>query len=84
MNGNFKHNLSQGASVIQVEDENFKIKLREIAVKAINEIGQDVGADIAEIEVNSGVTINKYTEFVSNGREVAKEIYGEVIEKMLN
>ena len=36
------------------------------------------------IEVNSGVTIDKYTDFVENGKEIAKKIYGEAIEKMLS
>ena len=90
--GNFKHNLSQGARVVEVEDEKLKEKLREIAIKASKEIGlRFASVDIIEltsgellvIEVNSGVTINKYTDFVENGREIAKNIYAEVIEKML-
>ena len=89
---NWKHNLSQGASVIEVDDESLKAKLKEIALKATNEIGlrfasvdiiRLVTGELLIIEVNSGVTINKYTEFVSNGREIAKKIYGEAIEKML-
>ena len=35
------------------------------------------------IEVNSGVTINKYINFDENGYEIAKKIYEEAILKML-
>lgn len=92
MNGNWKHNLSQGAAAIHVEDEDLKSKLKEIAIKATNEIGlrfasvdiiKLITGELLIIEVNLGVTINKYTEFVTNGRDIAKSIYGEVIEKML-
>ena len=91
-NDNWKHNLSQGATAIEVNDEELKSKLKEIAIKAMHEIGlRFASVDIIKlksgelliIEVNSGVTINKYTNFISNGREIAKEIYGEAIEKML-
>ena len=90
--GMWKHNLSQGASVVEVEDEKLKNKLIEIAINAVKAIGiRFASVDIIKlktgellvIEVNSGVTINKYTDFVSNGRETAKEVYGEAIEKML-
>ena len=90
--GMWKHNLSQGASVIDVNDENLKNKLTEIAIKATKAIGiRFASVDIIKlksgelfiIEVNSGVTINKYIDFVENGKERAKAIYGEAIEKML-
>lgn len=89
---NWKHNLSQGASVIEINDEELKNSLREIAIKATNEMGirfasvdiiKLVTGELLIIEVNSGVTINKYTEFVENGREIAKAIYGEAIENLL-
>lgn len=91
--GNWKHNLSQGASVIEVNDEELKSKLREIALSATKEMGirfasvdiiKLVSGEFFIIEVNSGVTINKYIDFVENGKEIAKKIYGEAIEKMLN
>ena len=90
--GMWKHNLSQGASVIDVNDEELKNKLIEIAIKATKTIGiRFASVDIIKlksgelliIEVNSGVTINKYTDFVENGKERAKAIYGEASEKML-
>ena len=90
--GNWKHNLSQGASVIEVVDEDLKSKLRKIALSATKEMGiRFASVDIIKlvtgefliIEVNSGVTIDKYTDFVENGKEIAKKIYGEAIEKML-
>ena len=37
--GNWKHNLSQGAEAFKVTDENLKQKLEEIALKAVSEIG---------------------------------------------
>lgn len=90
--GMWKHNLSQGASVINVEDDELKKKLTDIAIKATKAIGiRFASVDIIRlktgelliIEVNSGVTINKYIDFVKNGKEEAKAIYGEAIEKML-
>ena len=88
----WKHNLSQGAYVVDVEDENLKNRLEDIAIKAVKEIGiRFASVDIIKlksgellvIEVNLRVTIHKYIEFVDNGREIAKQIYGEAIEKML-
>ena len=90
--GNWKHNLSEGAVAFEVNDKSLKDKLKNIAKSALKEIGLRFGCvDIIEvntgelliIEVNSGVTINKYIEFNSTGREIAKKIYGEVIKEML-
>lgn len=90
--GMWKHNLSQGASVIDVKDEILKSKLIDIAVEAAKTIRiRFASVDIIKLktgellimEINSGVTINKYIDYVENGKEQAKAIYGEVIEKML-
>lgn len=90
--GSWKHNLSQGALAVEVNDDALKNTLIEIAQKSVKEIGlrfasvdiiKIVTGELLVIEVNSNVTINKYTDFVQNGREIAKKIYGEAIEKML-
>lgn len=89
---NFKCNLSQGASVIEVNDEFLIKELGKIAITATRELGlRFASVDIIKLisgkllilEVNSAVTINKYSAFVPDGREIAKKIYGEVIERML-
>ncbi len=89
--GNWKCNLSQGASVVEVEEE-LKTPLINLAQKAVDAIGiRFASVDIIRLttgellvmEVNSGVTIHQYTKFVKNGREIAKEIYREAILKML-
>lgn len=91
-NGEWRNNLSQGAEVVEDVSEDLKLKLASIAKRAVKELNiRFASVDIIKlktgelliIEVNSGVTINKYTEFVENGREIAKAIYKEAIEKML-
>lgn len=88
----WKHNLSQGAIVIEVKDLNLKSRLEEMALRAVKEMSlRFASVDIIKLvtgeflimEVNSNVTINKYVNFNKNGREIAKTIYGEAIEKML-
>ena len=90
--GNWKCNLSQGASVVPVE-EDLKETLVDLAQKAVEAIGIRFASvdmirvktgEILVMEVNSGVTIHKYTNFVKNGREIAKKIYREAILKMLS
>ena len=72
--------------------DDLKEELANLARKVVKELNiRFASVDIIKlktgelmvIEVNSGVTINKYTEFVANGREIAKSIYKEAIEKML-
>ena len=88
----WKFNLCQGASAYEVEEGALKEELVTIARKAMETIGiRFASVDIVKlktgefmmIEVNSGVMIHHYTKFVANGREIAKRIYQEAIEKML-
>lgn len=88
----WKNNLSQGAVVIDCTDEELKHNLEDLAIKVMQKLAiRFASVDIIKlktgelliIEVNSGVTINKYIDFVENGKEVAKQIYSEAIEKML-
>lgn len=90
--GEWRNNLSQGAEVIEYVPDDLKEELANLARKVVKELNiRFASVDIIKlktsellvIEVNSGVTINKYTEFVANGREIAKSIYKEAIEKML-
>ena len=91
-NNNWKHNLSQGASAFEVNDYELKKALEKIALDAVKEMGlcfasvdiiKLLTGELLIMEVNSSVTINKYTEFVENGREIAKKIYKEAFLKML-
>ena len=89
---NWKFNLSQGASVVEVENQELQYQLISLAQKvtmalqirfaSVDMIQLQTG-ELMVIEVNSGVTIHQYTKFVENGRKVAKEIYTKAIEKML-
>ena len=36
------------------------------------------------MEINGSVCMNKFTELVENGYEIAKEIYSKAIDKMFN
>ena len=90
--GEWRNNLSQGAEVIEDVPDDLKEELTNLARKVVKELNiRFASVDIIKlktgelmvIEVNSGVTINKYTKFVANGREIAKSIYKEAIEKML-
>lgn len=88
----WRNNLSQGATVVECDDENLRCSLKNLAItvmKTLNirfasvDILKLKSGELLIIEVNSGVTINKYINFVKNGREIAKNVYSDAIEKML-
>lgn len=89
----WKHNLSNGAEPIIVNEENDKNlgQIKEIAVRAGKAIGiRFATVDIAltskkeltVVEINGSVCMNKFAEFIPNGYEIAKNIYIKAIEKM--
>lgn len=87
----WKHNLSNGAEAIIVEnDENIE-KVKDIAIRAAKAIGiKFATVDIAYtakneltvMEINGSVCMNKFTEIVPNGYNIAKQIYEKAIDKM--
>lgn len=91
----WKHNLSSGAEAIKVDssDENYD-KIIELAVKAGKSIGirfasvdvvlENETDELMIMEINGSVCMNKFSETVENGYEIAKEIYSKALDKMFN
>ena len=87
----WKHNLSNGAEAVIVEnDENIE-KVKDIAIRSAKAIGiKFATVDIAYtdqkeltvMEINGSVCMNKFTELVPNGYNIAKKIYEKAIDKM--
>ena len=89
----WKFNLSQGATAKRLEDEELCKKLinlakqvcRETNLKFANvDIIETTNNDLLVLEVNSGVTINKYVSLNPDEYKTVKEIYTCAIEKLFN
>lgn len=89
----WRFNLSQGATVIDVEDGALKEQLIQIAKAAAQALGirfctvdiiRTTANELMVIEVNSGVTITKYLLMRPEQRGLVKEIYRDVIRKMFS
>ena len=88
----WKHNLSNGAIPLLVDDKDFYYEdVKNIAIKAGNALGlkfASVDVSVTKdkkacvMEVNSNVCITKFCEWMPNGYEIGKDIYGKVIDKM--
>lgn len=88
----WKHNLSSGAEPIIIDEtDEFVLKVKEIAKKAgdalnIKFASVDVvvteNKEILVMEINGSVCMNKFTEIIPNGYEIAKSIYSKAIDKM--
>lgn len=87
----FKFNLSRGSIASTDIEPRLKEKIAKLALNVTKKVGITFASiDIIEtednkllvMEANSGVTINKVTNFMPNGRNVAKEIYKEAILKL--
>ena len=88
---NWQHNLSRGAIPFEETDENLKNKIQTLAKKAFNALDLKFASiDIIELEsneilileINSGVMIDKYAQFVKNGEKICKNIYSKAIDSM--
>lgn len=89
----WKHNLSSGAEPILVDennDSNLK-QIKEIAKIAGDALGiRFASIDIAltskgqiyVMEINGSVCMNKFSEIIPNGYNIAKDIYSKAIDKM--
>ena len=84
----WKHNLAQGASVMLDIPNIISYKLKEIANSVVELLDCEfVSIDIAELkddrmlvlEVNSSVSVIKFSEISENNRIIAKEIYSDAI-----
>lgn len=88
----WKHNLSGGAEPIVIDEtDEFMLKIKEIAKRAgdalnIKFASVDVvvteNKEILVMEINGGVCMNKFSEIIPNGYEIAKSIYAKAIDKM--
>ena len=88
---NWKFNLSQGSIAKKVDNKILEDKLVKLAKKVCNEINLKFGSvDIIQttedelliLEVNSGVMLENYIRFDTNGYMVAKNIYKEAIKNL--
>ena len=88
---NWKFNLSGGATIDYVNDKDIEEELINMALKVSKSIDLVFGSiDIIEtndnklyvMEVNNGVMLDNYIRLVSDGYEIAKDIYREAIEIM--
>lgn len=88
----WKHNLSSGAEPIVIdESDEFINQVREVALKAGNALNIKFASvdivvsnknEILVMEVNGSVCMNKFSEVIPNGYEIAKTIYSKAIDKM--
>lgn len=84
----WRFNLSKGSIASDEIDTDIKEKLSEIALTVSKKVGIVFASiDIVELsdhsllvlEANSGVSIDKCTHFLTNGKDLAKNIYKEAI-----
>ena len=88
----WKHNLSSGAEPIVIDESDEYVKqIREIAKKAGNALNIKFASvdvvvtekkEIVVMEINGSVCMNKFSEIIPNGYEIAKSIYSKAIDKM--
>lgn len=88
----WKHNLSNGAEPIVInENDEYIEEVKRIAKDAgdaLNikfasiDIAKTKNNDIFVMEVNGSVCMNKFTEIIPNGYNIAKGIYSKAIDKM--
>jgi glutathione synthase/RimK-type ligase-like ATP-grasp enzyme len=87
----WKNNLSRGAIPKILEDGELKERICDMAqriAKAMNmkftsiDIILTKDNELQVIEVNSGVTMNKFIALTAGGYDIAKKIYTKAIEKM--
>lgn len=90
----WKHNLSSGAEPILIDENEENLdKIKDIAIragKAINirfasvDIALTSKKEILVMEINGSVCMNRFSEVIPNGYEIAKNIYSKAIDKMMN
>ena len=88
----WKHNLNNGAEPIIIDDSDEFIKtVREVALRAGNAVNIKFATiDVAVthdkrvlvMEINASVCMNKFSEIVLGGYDIAKGVYSKAIDKM--
>lgn len=88
---NWQFNLSKGSLPFISKNEDLINKIKTLALKTTETVNlKFVSVDIIKLntgellvlEVNSGVTLAHFMEFVENGENIAIEIYSKVIDEM--
>jgi len=87
----WKSNLKQGATPEIVSDGDLKTELTKLAIDTVNALGvRFVSVDMVEtddglrvLEVNSGVAMQAFIQSKEENYNIAKQIYGEAINLML-
>lgn len=88
----WRFNLSRGATARLVTDEDLVNKLTKMALEITKTLGVGfVSVDIIKcnygyllMEINSGVCINKVTNFIDKDLKITKRIYKDAIKKMFD
>lgn len=88
---NWQFNLSKGSIPFFVEDNNFKNKVQDLALKtakilnlrfaSIDIIELETG-ELLVLEANSGVMMENLQAIIPNGKAIVKSIYEKAIEEM--
>lgn len=88
----WKHNLSQGATIVANVENDDKIEdIKDLALramKAVNarfvsvDVSKKTNGEIFVMEINGSVCMNKFIEDAPNGREIARNVYGKALDKM--
>lgn len=88
----WKHNLSSGAEPIVIDESDEYVKqIKKIAVEAGNALNIKFASvdvvvtekkEILVMEINGSVCMNKFSEIIPNGYEIAKSIYSKALDKM--
>ncbi len=89
---NWKHNLGHGAYPEIIQDESLATHLSRLALKAASAVNIEFASvDIIKtrdenlvLEINSGVMMDHFSQINNSNYQIAKSIYQEAIEKMLD
>ncbi len=88
---NWQFNLSKGARPFYSSNNSLNDSIKSLAKKVADKLDLNfVSVDIIELvtgellvlEVNSGVMMENFVELMPDGKEIAKEIYSEVIDEI--
>ena len=86
--GDWRHNLAQGAKAFEVSDSNLREKLSELTIRAAKSIGINFATidiaslennELAIMEINSGVQAQYLLEQMPHRRSTIKAIYSEAV-----
>lgn len=88
---NWQFNLSKGAMPFLLEDKDKENEIRKMALNVSKVLGVNFASvdiielsngDLLVLEVNSGVMMSNFSVNLSNGKDIAKEIYTKVVNEM--